>query len=173
MLRKRVSNTAQVRRCKALVRKRFRLGAEDLREIDDSVAGNCKRKLCLARAGVINADLKQRAGVENRGQRSTPRLIIVLGPKIRKNGIGEVALHQLRGPQFPVFQQFAQGILAAFVAVAAQEFAGGRGSARAGIQQRKIHLALWKRTVDERQGPKYKPQETGTLSRRVDDERPR
>src|SRR6266404_5889649 len=73
-----------------------------------------------------------------------------------------MALHQFRGPQLPVFEQLAQGVLAAFVAVAAQEFAGGRRSAGPRVQQRNIDLALRERAVDKWQVPDDRRQEPET-----------
>ncbi len=73
----------------------------------------------------------------------------MLGAKERQDGVGEMALHQFSGPQLPILQELAQGVVAAFITVAAQQFPGGRRSAGTRIQQRNIHLALRERAVDE------------------------
>src|SRR5260370_8483531 len=73
-----------------------------------------------------------------------------------------MALHQFSGPQLPILQKFPQGIMAAFITVAAQEFPCGRGSAGARVEKRNIHLALGERVVDEWQVPDDCSEETET-----------
>src|SRR5260370_13218735 len=73
-----------------------------------------------------------------------------------------MALHQFSGPQLPILQKFPQGIMAAFITVAAQEFPCGRGSAGARVEKRNIHLALGERVVDEWQAADDCSEETET-----------
>src|SRR5208282_6937542 len=91
MLGEDVPNVKQILGCEALVRKRFRRSAEDLRKIDNRVASDGKSELRLFFASTVDADHHQGAGVQDGGERSDPGLVVVLGTKIRQHRIGEMA----------------------------------------------------------------------------------
>src|SRR5882724_11000690 len=71
-----------------------------------------------------------------------------------------MALHQLGGPQLPIFQEFGQRVLAVLVTVAAKQFSGRRRRTRAGIEQGNIDFALRKRSVDKRQVADHRSKKT-------------
>src|SRR6266436_2909739 len=96
--------------------------AEDLRKIDDRMTRDGESKLGLLFTSAFDTDHDDRASIQNGGERSDPRLVVVLRTKISEHGIREMALHQL---------------------------GGGGGRAGTGIEERDIHLALGKRAVDE------------------------
>src|SRR5258708_35879431 len=62
-----------------------------------------------------------------------------------------MALHQLRAPKVPIFEENAESVLAVDVAVASKQLPGGWRRAGAGIEEGNIHLAPGERAVDERQ----------------------
>ncbi len=124
---------------------------KDLGEIDHRVASDGKRELSLFRAGLFNAGDRQCTSVENRCEGSDPGLVVVLGTEVGQHRIREMAFHELRAPELPVFQQDAQGFVTIRETVATKEFAGGGRRACAGIEQGDIDLALGEGTVDKRE----------------------
>ena len=91
----------------------------------------------------------------------------------RKNAehrIGEMAFHQLGGPQFPIFQQVMESVAATVVGVAAQKFSGSGRSAGARIEQGDVDLAFGERAVDERQVADDRGEESETEARFGDDQ---
>src|ERR1700686_3376734 len=151
VLRQSVADAAQVRGREPVVRQRLGWRAKNLRKVGDGVARDRKRQIGLTLASSFDAYLQQRAGIQNRGQRSDPGLVVVLRPKIRQHWIRQMAFHQFRGPQLPILQYFPQRLPAALVTVAAQKLARGGWSSRTRIEQRNIHFALRERSVDERE----------------------
>src|SRR6266851_7692117 len=146
-----VADLAQSLFGQPVVRQRLGRGAEDLREVDYGVTRDRKSKLGLFFASAFDTDDDERARVQNRRERSDPRLIVVLRSKIGEHGIREMALHHLGAPQLPLLEENAEGVLAMYITVAAKQFAGGGRRAGARIKQGDIHLALGERSVDERQ----------------------
>ena len=65
-----------------------RRGVENLGEIDDGVASDRESELRLLATGAFDADDRQRAGVEYRGERAEPGLIVMLRAEIAEHGIG-------------------------------------------------------------------------------------
>ncbi len=65
---------------------------DHLRQIDHRVPRHGKRNFRLFDAHVIHSGDDQGAGVEDRGQRAEPGLIVVLRAKKTQGGIGEMAL---------------------------------------------------------------------------------
>jgi len=65
VLREGVANAAKIGGGKAVLRKRARRRAENLREINDCVTGNSKGKFRLAFAGAFDTDEDEGAGIEN------------------------------------------------------------------------------------------------------------
>jgi hypothetical protein len=77
---------------------------EYFRQVQNRVARNreCESRLPLGCAFAVS-DQKS-AYIEHGGKCGEPGLIVVLGAKIAEHRIRQVALHQLRGPNFPVTQ---------------------------------------------------------------------
>src|SRR5712671_889985 len=67
ILRESVSDAAKFLWWQPIMRKRFRFGAKNLREIDDRMAGDCESEFCLALTRVVDADFEKRARIKNRG----------------------------------------------------------------------------------------------------------
>src|SRR6266446_1520928 len=121
-----------------------------------------ERQLGLPLAGIFDADLDQRAGVQNCRERGDPGLVVMLRAEERQHRIRKMALHEFGGPKLPVLEEVTQRLVASRVSVAPKQLARSGGRARTRIQQRNIYLALRERTVDEWQvanngGKKTKP----------------
>lgn len=93
VLREDIADAAKLGRRKTIARQRTRRGAEDLREIDDGVAGDGEGEFSLTFAGAVDADHDERAGVEDRGEGRDPRLIVVLRAEVGEHRIAEMAFH--------------------------------------------------------------------------------
>src|SRR6266481_8946504 len=122
-----------------------------------------ERQFGLPLAGIFDADLDQRASVQNCRERGDPRLVVVLRTEKCQHGIRKMALHEFGGPKLPVLQKRAERFIALRVGVAAKQLARSGGRARTRVQQRNIYLALRERAVDEWQvandgGKKTKPE---------------
>ena len=98
-----VANVSEFGGGEAVLRKRARGGAKDLRKIDDGVTGDGEGEFGLTFASAIDADHDERAGIENGSERSDPGLVVMLRAEIGENRIAEMAFHQFGGPEFPFF----------------------------------------------------------------------
>ena len=76
-----------------------------------------------------------------------------------------MAFHQLGGPQLPILEHCAEGVLAALVTVASQKLTRGGRSSRARIEQRDVDFALREGAVDKRQIADDGGQETKAKAR--------
>src|SRR6266851_97573 len=115
------------------------------------MARDGERKVGLALAGVFDADLDQRAGVQNRSQGSDPGLVVVLRAEKCQHRVGKMALHQFGCPKLPVFQKFAERFVAVRVGVTAQKLPGRGRRAGARSKQGNVYCPLRKRNIDKRQ----------------------
>src|SRR5579864_8381558 len=75
----------------------------------------------------------------------------MLRAEVGEDRIGEVALHQFRGPQLPVFKKIAQRFETARITMTAEKLAGSRRRAGTEIEKGNVHFAFRERAVDERQ----------------------
>src|SRR6202043_4259052 len=73
-----VADLAQSLCWQTVVRQRMGRGAEDLREVDDGVTRNRKGKLGLFLTSALDTHDDESARVQNRRERSDPRLVVVL-----------------------------------------------------------------------------------------------
>src|SRR5277367_2578691 len=96
---------AEILRGQAVLGQRNRRGAENLRQVGDRVARDGEGKLRLFLASAVYADDDQRASVQDGSERGHPGLVVMLRAEICQDWIGEMALHQLGAPAFPVFQK--------------------------------------------------------------------
>src|SRR5208282_2519486 len=132
-----------------VVRERSWCCAEYLGKVGHGMARDCEGQLRLLFAGALDANHDERGGVQDGGERSDPGLIVMLRAEEGQNRIGEVALHKFGRPVLPIFEEFAQRLLAVGIAVTAKKFSRSRGRARARVEQGNVHFALRKRTVNE------------------------
>src|SRR5579883_2189930 len=132
-----------------------------------------KGEVSLPRASTLDSHFHQRAGIENRRERGYPGLIVVLGAKEGEHRIGEVAFHQLGGPELPCFEQFMERLLAVLVCMAAKKLARGWRATCAAVEKRDVHFALGKGAIDEGQVPNDRGQESQAEARFGNDEKAR
>ena len=83
---------------------------------------------CAWRTGsALECGDDERAGIENGDEGGEPALIVVLRAVVAENRVGHVRFEQFGGPALPLFEQLGEVAVAAFVAVAAEQFRrGGR-----------------------------------------------
>src|SRR5713226_4066677 len=67
---------------------------------------------------------QQGAHVQHSRERREPGLVVVLRPEITKHGVGQMAFHQLRGPDFPIAKILRKHVRAGKVSVAAEQLRG-------------------------------------------------
>src|SRR5690348_16670106 len=81
---------------------------KNLAKVDYGVSGNRKRKLRLPRTNIFHTRNREGATIQDRRQRTDPRLVVVLRTKVRQHRIGEMAFKNLSGPPLPILEQLAQ-----------------------------------------------------------------
>src|SRR5215471_17886186 len=84
----------------------------------------------------------------------------MLRAKKRQHRVRKMTLHEVGGPEFPVLEQLAKRLPAAWIRVPAEQFPRGGRCARARIKQRNVDLATGKRAVNERQVANYSGKKT-------------
>jgi copper chaperone CopZ len=85
---------------------------------------------------------RERAGVDDRGERRQPVLVYVLGAKEADRRIGELGLHQLRRPRLPLLKVCVEVLPAAALARAQEQGARARRGTGARVELRYGRLAL-------------------------------
>ncbi len=104
---------------------------EDVADVDKDVAAHGEGELGLADGFAFEHGDEQGAGVEDADEGGEPVLVVVLGAVVAEDGVGDVGFEDFGGPAFPFDEQVGDGLVAAGVAVTAEELAGaGRVSRR-------------------------------------------
>src|SRR5690348_15912050 len=73
----------------------------------------------------------------------------MLRAKERQHRIRKMTLHQFRGPEFPILKKEPQRFAAPGISMPTQKLSRGRGRSRARVQQRNVHFAFGKRSINK------------------------
>ena len=111
------------------------MGAQDFGQVRDGMAGCREGELRLPLDFAVAVSDEQGADVQDSRECGDPGLIVVLRAKETERWIGEVALHQLRGPDFPIMHESGERIRAAVTSMPAKKLTSGRRRPGTRIQQ--------------------------------------
>src|SRR5689334_8735632 len=77
---------------------------EHLRQVDGEMPAQGEGELDWMQALLRESGNEQGAGIQDRGERRQPVLIVVLGAEVTQHRIGEMGLHQVGRPRLPLLQ---------------------------------------------------------------------